>query len=690
MADQISIDIQLLQAVFGQLQQVQQLLGGISGGVAAMDQRTATATSSINKSFQGVNQVLGQVEGTADRALGNVVQDLLGPIARTTELENKLRDLNQRMTTTRSVREMSALKKEAAAVQQEINRIDARGVEQRVAGPTSSLRSMFGGLAAPIAGAFAVSGVMDFGSGVVKAAADAQAYSTALEVMLQNKTAADAMVAQVKEFAATTPFELPQVQAASQQLLAFGFDSTKVVPQLQTLGNVASALNQPIGDIAYLFGTAKVQGRLYTNDLMQFMNRGIPIVGELSKVMGVSEAQVKKLTEEGKVGFAELEQAMNNLGGAGGRFDGLMDRQSKTIGGTVSNLSDAWGQFKSDLGLSLAPVISSSIGMLQEALGGLRTAMGWVQEHGTLVKGVLIGVAGAMGIYTAALITNAAATFVATLRTGGLAAAMGVQAVITNVITAATTLWEVAQWAINVALTANPIGVIIMAIAALVGAIVWAWNESETFRAVVTGAMEGVKAAFMSVYEIGKAVFESLVDIVGGAWKQIKGVMTFDGDLIEQGVKQQFDGAQKLVQTLAGAPQKFVNDQMAGMAKGWQEGKASFVADKAAEAGHEAADEKRREMALTGAKPGVIDAKSANAAAGLLGAQPAPAAGAGDGKGVSVGGAGGGGDRNISMNVTINVPLKVERDVQASASQIADQVIGMLVNKLRDAEFALG
>ena len=230
-----------------------------------------------------------------------------------------------------------------------------------------------------------------------------------------------------------------------------------------------------------------------------------------------------------------------------------------------------------------------------------------------------------------------------------------------------------------------------MAIAALVAAIVWAWNESETFRAVVTGAMEGVKAAFMSVYEIGKAVFESLVDIVGGAWKQIKGVFTFDGDMIEEGLEQQLQGAQKLVDTLAGAPQKLVNDQMAGMAKGWQQGTDSFRSEKAEEAAQDATDEQRRAMAIAGAKPGTIDAKSANAAAGLLGARPAPAGSStGDGNGVSVGGAAGGGDRNISMNVTINVPLKVERDVQASASQIADQVIVMLVNKLRDAEFALG
>src|SRR5690606_18342224 len=149
--------------------------------------------------------------------------------------------------------------------------------------------------------------------------------------------------------------------------------------------------------------------------------------------------------------------------------------------------------------------------------------------------------------------------------------------------------------------------------AALVGAIVWAWNESEVFRGVITAGMEAVKAAFISVYDVGKSVFEGLADIVSGAWKQIKGVFTFDGDMIAEGVKQQLKGVNAVTETLKGAPTKFAMEQVAAMKEGYSRATSEFRAEKDQEAAQEAADNKRREMALAGVSggaTGVIDAKS--------------------------------------------------------------------------------
>lgn len=693
MSDVVTIDIQLLQGVFGQIRQLQQTLMGLTGDVSAVDMGTATATNSMNKHFQGVNQVIGQVGQTADRSLSNVVQDLLGPIGRVTELENKLRDLNQRMSTTRSVREMSALKKEAAAVQEELNRISFRGVEQRVAEPASAMRGVLGGLVAPLASAFAVGGVIAFGRGMVQAAADAQAYGTSLEVMLKSKTSADAMVAQVKQFAATTPFELPEIQAASKQMLALGFESSTVVPQLKVLGNVASALNQPIGEIAYLFGTARSQGRLYTNDLMQFMNRGIPVVSELSKVMGVSEAQVRKLTEEGKVGFSELEKVMNNLGGSGGRFDGLMDRQSKTIGGMLSNLSDSWGQFKADIGVSLAPLISGGIGMLQDALGGLRSAMDWVKDHGPLVTGILEGVGIAVGLYTLALATNAVATFIATVRTAGFATAIGLQTVVTEGITAATALWEGAQWAINAALDANPIGVVIMAIAALVAAVIWLVNHWKQVTAYLEGMWASWKAGFHGLVDTVKLVFDSITEMAKGAWMAVKGVATGNMDMINAGISQVGKGfdmatkgvADRIVQTGL-EQQRIQQDTQVKIA-------VLGIVDQVQE-------ESKKKAAASGAVTSAIsmpDGKNAVDASSFTGGNvpgkndPKAKTTTGNGDGVTVGGSGRGGDgRVLNMNVTMNVQFPIGRDVQTDANSVADKVISILTNKFRDAEYALG
>jgi hypothetical protein len=409
----------------------------------------------------------------------------------------------------------------------------------------------------------------------------------------------------------------------------------------------------------------------------------------LAKVTGMTVEQMSGNVGNLDIPFSQVEQAIKNMTSEGGMFFNLMDAQSKTIGGMLSNVADDWTNFLEEVGAALAPQITAGIGMFKSLIGGLGDAFRWVQEHGTLVKGVLIGVATAMGIYTAALVTNAAATFVATLRSGGLVAAMGLQTIVTNAVSAATVLWEVAQWAINVALTANPIGIVIVAIGALVAAIAWAWENVEWFRGALTGYFEAYKAVFIGVWETAKSVFDAIVQIVMSSWKVIKGVMSFDGDMIAEGWAEHQAGASKLIDTLTGAPKKIIGGVVDAAVKGYEDGTEDFRAEKAAE-------EKENGLKASAqmVPAGTMDAKSANGnigAASLLGGAAAGtgAGGGVQGNGVTVGGSGGG-DRNISMNVTINVPLKVERDVEMSASRIADQVIGMLVNKLRDAEFALG
>lgn len=671
-------------------------INGLTGGTVAFDRVMATSAANATKGWSNVAGSVRAAEGATDAAMRGMVGDLLEPLQRARELEQKLADLGNRVRTTRSISEMQKLRTEIRGVQAELDKVNAGGMESRVAAPTSRLRSMFSSMAAPLAGAFAVSGVMAFGNSVVQAAAGAQSYGTALEVMLQNKQAADAMVADVKTFAATTPFELPQVQAASQQMLAFGFGSQEVIPQLRTLGNVASALNQPIGDIAYLFGTARVQGRLYTNDLMQFMNRGIPIVSELSKVMGVSEAKVKKLTEEGKVGFAQLQAAMNNLGAAGGRFDGLMDRQSQTIGGTLSNLSDMWGQFKADLGVSLAPFIMGTIGGLQTAIGHLRDGFAWVQANGPLVKGVLVGVAIGVGLYTAALVTNNIATFITTLRSGGLVAALGLQATVTNVVSAATSIWTGVQWLLNAALTANPIGVVVMAIAALVAGIVWCWEECEGFRMFLYSLWGSISETFGAIWDIGVRVFGGLSDIVGGFVKTVKAAFTFDKALLQEGMLQQAKGMTTLLNGIVDAPGQIANRAVMGAVGGAIEGKKSFAKDQAEKQAEEAVlkgiappSAPGTATALT-AQGATVGAATGNnlGAASLLGGTGTT----GDAKGgVTVGGsAGGGGDRSIVMNVTMNNRFDLGKAGSVDIMGVVDEVLAKLTGKLNDAQFAAG
>lgn len=96
-----------------------------------------------------------------------------------------------------------------------------------------------------------------------------------------------------------------------------------------------------MSDLVYLYGTTMTQGRLYTQDYNQFVGRGIPLGRELASVLGVAESQVREMVEAGKVGFPEVQQALQNLTNEGGMFYNLMEEQSKTITGRISNIEDS-------------------------------------------------------------------------------------------------------------------------------------------------------------------------------------------------------------------------------------------------------------------------------------------------------------------------------------------------------------
>jgi phage-related protein len=173
-----------------------------------------------------------------------------------------------------------------------------------------------------------------------KTAGEYEMNRIAFETMLGSGERAATLMKKLSDFAATTPFELPQVVAAAKQLLAFGYTADEIIPTLRRMGDVAAALNIPIGDMAYLFGTMKTQGRAFSRDILQFTMRGIPMVDELARVLKVSKNQVMDLVSEGKVGFEEVNQALINMTSSGSKFGGLMDKQSKTLPGIWSNIKD--------------------------------------------------------------------------------------------------------------------------------------------------------------------------------------------------------------------------------------------------------------------------------------------------------------------------------------------------------------
>lgn len=240
--------------------------------------------------------------------------------------------------------------------------------------------------------------IKKFGSDVIEATGKMQQLQVALSTILQDKSKADQLIADIVQFAAKTPFNLDDVATGAKQLLAYGSSADNVVKELSMLGDVASGLQIPIGQLIYLYGTLRTQGRAMTVDIRQFAGRGIPIYEELAKVLGVSKDQVSELVKEGKVGFKEVEQAFKNMTSEGGKFANLMESSAGTWPQRLSNIEDTLFQKMNEFGNKYKEVFEFGIGTAEDLVESLDD-----------VLSVMGGLIAAYGTYKAALITAAVA-----------------------------------------------------------------------------------------------------------------------------------------------------------------------------------------------------------------------------------------------------------------------------------------
>ena len=223
------------------------------------------------------------------------------------------------------------------------------------------------GIGAALAGGAAV---VAGGVKAVNAAADFEQTKVAFSTLIGDAAKAEETLASLRKLGAETPFEFPELADAGRKLIAFGESADTVPETLRRIGDVSAGIQAPVNQIAELYGKARVQGRLFAEDINQLTGRGIPIIGELAKQFGVSDSQVKKLVESGKVGFPAIEQAFISLTSEGGKFAGMMAAQSKTTSGLFSTLKDSVNEVFLTLGQpindALRPLVEEAIGLVQQ------------------------------------------------------------------------------------------------------------------------------------------------------------------------------------------------------------------------------------------------------------------------------------------------------------------------------------
>lgn len=279
----------------------------------------------------------------------------------------------------------------------EESRNGVRSTSRQIEDSGMSIEQMFGRMTTAAA-TFGVSlGAKQLVSDIIRVRGEFQQLEVAFNTMLGSKEQADTLMSQLVRTAAITPFDLQGVANGAKQLLAYGTAAENVNETLIRLGDIAAGLSIPLNDLVWLYGTTMTQGRLFTQDLRQFQGRGIPLADELAKQFGVAKDKVGELVTAGKIGFPEVQKAIESMTSEGGKFGGLMEAQSKTITGQISNIEDAIATMFNQIG-------KENENMINNVLSGAS----YLVEHWQEVAIAIESAAVAYGTYKAAVMATAA------------------------------------------------------------------------------------------------------------------------------------------------------------------------------------------------------------------------------------------------------------------------------------------
>lgn len=269
----------------------------------------------------------------------------------------------------------------------------ARAVEQQ----GQSIENVFNRIKSVASMAFAGFTAKEIISTLGTVRGEFQQFEIAFETMLGSGQKAKGMISDLANLAASTPFDMKGVVNGAKQLLAYGFAANEITDTMRRLGDVSAGLGLNLQDLTWLYGTTMVQGRLFTRDLMQFTGRGIPLTEELAKQFGVTKDKVSELVTAGKVGFPEVKKAIESLTNEGGKFGGLMEKQSHSITGQISNIQDTIEMAINDLGTQTEGLMNDALDITSKVI-----------DHWKEIGEVILAAASAIGLYKAMAVSIAA------------------------------------------------------------------------------------------------------------------------------------------------------------------------------------------------------------------------------------------------------------------------------------------
>ena len=326
--------------------------------------------------------------------------------------------------------------------------------------------------------------IVNLGISSVKAAAQMRQYEIAFQTMLKSADAGTQMLRDLQKFAAETPFDVPGVVKAGQQLMAFGFQAKEIIPMLTSLGDAASGLGmgtEGVGRLAYALGQMQTSGKLNAQDMMQLTSAGISAWDMLAQAAGKTVAEMKDLCSKGAIDSKAAVQTI--VAGMNEQFGGMMAKTSDEVAGLLANI--------------------------EETAGNTSVTIGQYMTEAFNIKGILKNVSDKLGEFQKKMqeATDAGKSFTDVIKEcvpAPVIAAIGaLSAIIVGTLVAALVA-AVAAMGAAIGLTAPIVAGLAAVGAAIAGVIVYWDNIREAFRA-------GMEAIFTTVAIICDAIAEAFL-----------------------------------------------------------------------------------------------------------------------------------------------------------------------------------
>lgn len=199
-------------------------------------------------------------------------------------------------------------------------------------------------------------GTIAMGVAFLKGAGDIEQVQIAFETMLGSAEKADQLIKDITEFASKTPFELTGLIESSKKLLAFGFGADEIIEKMTVLGNISAGVGRDkLPSLILAFGKIRTKGKATMEELNIMLEAGVPILDALADKFGIAKTEVADMVSKGIVGFEDVDEALRNLGTGTGRFAGLMEKQSKSFLGIITNIWDTITNLSNAIGAELLP-----------------------------------------------------------------------------------------------------------------------------------------------------------------------------------------------------------------------------------------------------------------------------------------------------------------------------------------------